>query len=596
VRETPLETRPRDWLAVLPVALLALWVFAPFFSDLGTMGFQDWDSQAGNRFVTVLALRHGQLPWWNPWSCGGFPAWGFAESATNLVSPFAPLYLLFSFPVALRLEAVAATLLAIAGAFLLAGRFTRSPAWRALVAAIWVLNSRWALQTAVGHMWHLSYAWSPFVFYFFDRALAERRGAHAGAAGALLALIIYVGGIYPYPHTVLLLGLFALAVAIGTRRLRPLGTLVVTLGTSVGLAAPKLLPVLATMRRYPRLVESDDAVPLRAIWTMLTAHQQGFDVYPHLPLRVFWVWWEWGAYVGTLGALALIAALAFGWTPRLIGLRAGALLCLVLSLGQGVWMQMHRLPVFSSQHLPARILFLGILLLALVLVAALDRPWHRLAAGRRWAEPAALVLVLAYGLDLALVARQATRPPFHLRIPPVPPAGQFRPERAQRYQYGKPDAPPNLRDRYTWPAKIIYPSMLANTGLVNCYGLPSDFRSPVIGSDQPGYRGLVFTDGPGRATLLDWTPNRVRVRVEGAGPGTRLVYDTTFDPGWRVGGAPAEAWRGLVAGPVAPGDSVVDVRYRPVGLGAGLLLFALTVAGWAGALAWRRARPRLTAS
>jgi len=596
VRDTPLETRPRDWLAAVPVALLALWVFAPFFADLRAMGFQDWDSQAGNRFVTVLALRHGQLPWWNPWSCGGFPAWGFAESATNLVSPFAPLYFLFSFPVALRLEAVAATLVAVAGAFLLAGRFTRSPAGRALVATIWVLNSRWALQTAVGHMWHLAYAWSPFVFYFFDRALAERRWALGGAAGALLALIIYVGGIYPYPHTVLLLGLFALAVASGTRSLRPLGMLVLTLGTSVGLAAPKLLPVLATMSRYPRLVESDDAVSLGAVWTMLTAPQQGFDLYPHLPLRVFWVWWEWGAYVGVAGALALLAALALGWTPRLIGLRAGALVCLVLSLGQGVWMQMHRLPVFRSQHLPARILFLGILLLALVLVAALDAPWARFSAGRRWVEPAALALVVAYGVDLALVARQATRPPFHLRMPPVPAAGPFRPESAQRYQYGKPDVAPNLRDRYGWPAKIIYPSMLANTGLVNCYGLPSDFRSPVVGSDQPGYRGLVFTEGPGRATLLGWKPNGVRVRVEGAGPGTRLVYDTTFDPGWRVGGAPAGDWRGLVAGRVPPGDSVVEVRYRPVGLGEGLLLFALTAGSWAAGLAWRRTRRRLTAS
>jgi hypothetical protein len=597
VREPSPETRPRDWIALLPVALLALWVFAPFFDDLQAMGFQDWDSQAGNRFVTVLALRHGQLPWWNPWSCGGFPAWGFAESATNLISPFAPLYFLFSFPVALRLEAVAATLVAITGAFLLAGRFTRSPAWRALVPAMWVLGSRWALQTAVGHLWHLAYAWTPFVFYFFDRAVAERRAAWAGVAGALLALIIYVGGIYPYPHTVLLVGVFALAVAVGTRSARPLGALALTLFTSVGLAAPKLLPVLATMRRYPRLVDSDDAVSLGAVWTMLTARQQGFDVYPHLPLRVFWVWWEWGAYVGIAGALALAVALAVGWTPRLVGLRAAALVCLVLSLGQGVWMQMHRLPVFSSQHLPARILFLGILALALVLVAALDRPWRGFAERRRWAEPAALALVFAYGLDLAAVARQATRPPFHLTIPPAAPPGQFRPERAQRYQYGKPAVPRNLRDRYEWPAKIIYPSMLANLGLVNCYGLPSDFKSAVVGSDQPGYRGLVFTEGPGRATLLDWKPNSLRVRVEGASPGTRLIYDTTFDPGWRVGAGRAEPWRGLVSGAVPAGDSVVVLRYRPVGLVPGLLLFALTVAAWAGAAALRRrARSRVTAS
>ena len=139
------------------------------------MGFQDWDSQAAYRYVTVLALRHGQPPWWNPWFCGGFPAWGYAEGATNFISPFAPLYFLFSFPLALRLEAVAATWVGVLGAFLLAGRFTRSPAWRAFVAAIWMLGSRWALQVASGHLWHLAYAWTPFVLYFLDRAIDEDR-------------------------------------------------------------------------------------------------------------------------------------------------------------------------------------------------------------------------------------------------------------------------------------------------------------------------------------------------------------------------------------------------------------------------------------
>ncbi len=94
--------------------------------------------------------------------------------------------------------------------------------------------------------------------------------------------------------------------------------------TGIGLGAPKLLPVLATMSRFPRLIESNEPVSLHSIWIMLTAHQQGFDFYPHLPLRVFWVWWEWGAYVGVTGTLALIAALAVGWTPRLVSLKVAA--------------------------------------------------------------------------------------------------------------------------------------------------------------------------------------------------------------------------------------------------------------------------------
>ncbi len=579
-----LPSAKRDWLAVVPVLLLALWVFAPFFADTRTMGFQDWDSQAAYRYVTVLALRHGQPPWWNPWFCGGFPAWGYAEGATNFISPFAPLYFLFSFPLAMRLEVVAATVVATAGAFLLAGRFTRSPAWRALVATLWVLNSRWALQISSGHLWHLAYAWSPFAFYFYDRAVAERRYALAGAAGVMLALMIYAGGIYPYPQTILLLWLFAIGLAAGTRSPRPLRTMVVAAFTSFGLAAPKLLPVLSTMRRFPRLIESDEPVSLASVWTMLTAHQQGFDFYPHLPLRVFWVWWEWGIYVGIAGALALIAAVVVGWTPRLVALKIAALVGVVLALGQGIWTALHRLPVFSSQHLPARVLFLVVLLLALVLAAAADTPWRRWAARHRWVEPAALAAVCLFGADLAIVSRQATVAPFKLQVPAVTPSAEFHQERFQHYRYGKPIVPEAIRDRYEWPAKIIYPSMLANTGMVTCYGVPLEFKSGAVGSDQPGYPGLVFTVGAGRATVAAWDSNGVTVRVEGAGPDTRVVYDTSFDPGWRVNGQPAQDWRGLVAGSAPAGDSIVRIRYRPVGLLPGLLLFGLTILAWVVAL------------
>jgi hypothetical protein len=577
-----LERRPRDrlvdWIGVVPVLLLALWIFAPFFADVRTMGFQDWDSQAAYRYVTVLALRHGQAPWWNPWFCGGFPAWGYAEGATNFISPFAPLYFLFSFPLALRLEAVAATWVGILGAFLLAGRFTRSPAWRAFVAAIWMLGSRWALQVASGHLWHLAYAWTPFVLYFLDRAIDEDRPTLTAPAGAMLALIVYVGGIYPYPHTLMVLWLYAIGRAVAVRSRRPLALFLLTAGTSIGLGAPKLLPVLATMSRFPRLIESDDAVSLHSVWVMLTARQQGFDFYPHLPLRVFWVWWEWGAYVGVAGVVALFAALAVGWSPRLVALKVAALCCVVLSLGQSIWALVHHIPLFSSQHLPARILFLAILLLAIVLAAGAEEPWIRFARRRRWAETAALVVVCLYGFDLASISRQATVAPFRLAVPSVTPGGDFKQEKFQHYRYGKPAVGPELRDRYEWPAKIIYPSMLANTGMVTCYGIPPEAKSNVIGSDQPDYRGIVFlAGGGGRAQVTRWTPNAVTVHVTGASPGDRLVYDMNFDPGWRAAGAPAENWHGLVGAKVTTGDELIEISYWPKGLTAGLFLFLVTV-------------------
>jgi hypothetical protein len=398
----------------------------------------------------------------------------------------------------------------------------------------------------------------------------------------MLALIVYVGGIYPYPHTLMVLWLYALGRAVAVRSRRPLALFLLTAGTSIGLAAPKLLPVLATMARFPRLIESDDAVSLRSLFVALTARQQGFDFYPHLPLRVFWVWWEWGAYVGVAGVLALCAALTVGWTPRLVALKIAALCCVVLSLGQSIWALVHHIPLFSSQHLPARLLFLAILLLALVLAGGAQEPWARLVRRRPWAEAAALAIVCLYGLDLASISRQATVAPFRLEVPPVTASAAFRQEKLQHYRYGKPAVGPALRDRYEWPAKIIYPSMLANTGMVTCYGIPLEAKSNVVGSDQPGYRGLVsLAGGAGRAEVTRWTPNAVTVHVTGASPGDRVVYDMNFDPGWRAAGAPAENWRGLVAAKVTSADQILELSYRPKGLSLGLLLFVLTVLGQA---------------
>ena len=482
---------------------------------------------------------------------------------------------------------------------MLAGRFTRSPAWRAFVAAIWMLGSRWPLQVASGHLWHLAYAWTPFVLYFLDRAIDEDRPTLTAAGGAMLALIVYVGGIYPYPHTLMVLWLYALGRAVAVRSRRPLALFLLTAGTSIGLAAPKLLPVLATMSRFPRLIESDDAVSLHSVWVMLTARQQGFDFYPHLPVRVFWVWWEWGAYVGVAGVLALCAALAVGWSPRLVALKIAALCCVVLSLGQSIWALVHHIPLFSSQHLPARILFLAILLLALVLAAGAEEPWARFARrrSRLWAEAAALAIVCLYGFDLASISRQATVAPFRLEVPPVTVSADFKQEKFQHYRYGKPAVGPALRDRYEWPAKIIYPSMLANTGMVTCYGIPLEAKSNVIGSDQPEYRGLAFVaSGAGRAEVTRWTPNAVTLHVTGASPGDRIVYDMNFDPGWRAAGAPAENWHGLVGAKVHSGDELVEISYRPKGLTAGLVVFVLTVLtqGLSLARERRRRRPKVS--
>jgi hypothetical protein len=149
-----------------------------------------------------------------------------------------------------------------------------------------------------------------------------------------------------------------------------------------------------------------------------------------------------------------------------------------------------------------------------------------------------------------------------------------------------------LRERYDWPAKIIYPTMLADQGVVRCYGVPPEVKSMVTGRDQPGDRGLVrLASGQGTARVVDWSPSAVTIDVAGARPGDLVVYDMNFDAGWRADGAPARDASGLVAAPVPGGTSTVRLRYRPAGLVSGLVVLGVTLLGAGGVLlAGRRRR------
>src|SRR5580704_6918838 len=174
--------------AIAPLLVVA----SPWLAQTGTYGIFDWDVETSHRYLTKLSLlAYGEAPFWNPYACGGFPAWGFIEGATNLVSPWLLPDLFLPMPWALRVEALGSGLVGVVGAFALAGRFTRSPPARALVVALWALDSRWALQAAAGHTWHLLYAWMPWCFYFFERSARARALGPSIGLAACFALLVY---------------------------------------------------------------------------------------------------------------------------------------------------------------------------------------------------------------------------------------------------------------------------------------------------------------------------------------------------------------------------------------------------------------------
>jgi hypothetical protein len=253
-------------------------VLSPLWTDTNTLGGHDWDQMEAHRYlVQKTILRFHEFPFWNPYACGGHTNWGGLESGTIIVSPWLPFYLTMSLPHAMRVEIVGSTLIALLGAWLLAGRFSRSPAVRALVAIAFALNGRWTLQLAAGHTWHLVYALTPWVLYFFDRAVAVDRTLGTGRlrdvvyCGACLAAMVYAGGIYPLPQTIVVLAVYGVILAATTHSLRPIAVGLLAGLVSFGLSAPKLLPILEVIGRYPRLVDSPETNDLTAFVAILTS-------------------------------------------------------------------------------------------------------------------------------------------------------------------------------------------------------------------------------------------------------------------------------------------------------------------------------------
>ncbi len=544
-------------------------VLAPMLADFSTYGFHDWDSHAAARYLTVVSLKHGEGPWWQPWLCGGVPAFGYPEGTPNLVSPYLPLYLLADIRTALRVEVLGQGLLALAGTYLFAGTLSRSVALRTLLAALFVLNGRWALQAAVGHTWHLQYAFMPWAFYCFERSLEPRRRRFALGAGVAMALTCYAGGVYPLPHTALLLGLYACLRAAFERSLAPLRSLALAGVSALGLAAPKLFAVIDQMSVIPRLIGSTEVIGFAQLLAMLTAPDQRYGV-AATPVPAY-NWHEWGIYVGSGGLLVLLTAAIFGRGTRGQSYRILGFLCLLLGFGAfhplAPWALLHRLPLFASQHVPSRYHYPMLLMFGAAFVLVAGEYLAPKLARRPWLDVALLAPVALFAWDMARFSRTPFEQAFWMRAPEhIARAPLFEQHWGPQVQYVRRD----------WASPVLL-AMLANKGCINCYGVDPNFVPSAVPSESDVYRGLAFVDGAGSARVLDWTPDHAVVDVTGAAPGSLLVYDMNYDASWHADGAPALPAYGLVAARLTAPDQRVEFRYFPRTLRWSVPLAALTL-------------------
>jgi len=159
--------------------------------------------------------------------------------------------------------------------------------------------------------------------------------------------------------------------------------------------------------------------------------------------------------------------------------------------------------------------------------------------------------------------------------------------RAERFEHGR-DAPVSYKRR-DWAAPILL-SMMANTGVIRCYGLDPNFDGiGAVAANARDYRGMAYVaQGKGEARVVEWSPNRALVEVSGASPGALVVYNMNYDPSWRANGEPALEHSKSVATKVAAGVQRVEFTYFPRSFKGSIPITLATLLIIISSLWWRR--------
>ncbi len=583
------------------VAVMAVIVLSPLVLRPMTLGARNWDQMNTQRAVVVRTIEHyHQFPFWDPYTCGGHPAWGSLESDPIVVSPVLPVYFFAPLPIAIRVEIVFWVVVGLFGCWRFAGRFTESSALKSLFTVMTLLNSRWGLQVAAGHTWHLYYALLPWTFYFFDRAIepeaevALTRSVRRDLvlAGACIATMVYGDAIYPVPHTAFALVVYAIVTARTNRSWRPLVAAAWTGAVAFGLAAPKLLPLFESLARFPRIIKSDEAMWPQYIYGVFTWRESDYTA--ESPFTVG-MWHEWGMYLGWPALVGLIAAVVASRGPRERALKWAGLVMFSFFIGGFhpllPWRLLHLLPIFRSQHVPQRWLTPSLMLLACAGVSGAERWLARLGPRRPLHEALLAFAAVALAIQMGTVTRGSLVQSFVYPAPGPQLEGTF--HMVHRLP-PRPDYRPELWDVADLPAVV------ENVGTLECVtdnGLhvthhDDEGRMPAVGAygdNDPEYRGEAYVAERNAPTsIVSWTPNAIDVRVDGASPGDHVVLNQNWDTGWTADGVTTTPYKDAVATVATSASQTIHFRYAPRTLWWGVALFAMATA----AIAFGLTRPR----
>ncbi len=554
--------------------LLALALVAPLFTQplahpysYDFRYFLSW-LEAGRRSV----LWFGELPLWNPWTCGGQVY--LANPQSTIATPTFVLVLLFGTALGSKLMLVAYLFFALDGMYRLARDFQIDDDAARLAAVLFAGCGWFALHVSSGHLNFAGASLLPYLLLSWRRAQRQLRWVIP--LGALMAWVIGLGGTTTPALSTVSLSLMALFEVLKRRSLRPLWVLLLAALAALGIGAVRLLPVLEFALRNPRITSQRDHNDLLFLLQNAVMFQ-GLSPVPGKPYFFHEYGWKlpWLMWPFLLYGLRWLRARWELWLLFACGLAIASGYALP---GGGPWGLLKQLPLFRDLRVPTRYTLLSALAAALIVALAAQ---HLLASRPRRRLLMWLLFAVFSVESVAYSAWLYQRVPL-LRLPP--------PDRHA----------PFFQVQSHWTAMLV--DNWVNHGVIGCdEEAPLQRARQLDLGDVPQLR--LQDPSAGQARLLHFSPNRLRASVELSQEAV-LLLNTNWNEHWRsdVGQVekfgdkyPHDRDGGRLAVRLPPGTYSVTLRYRPTSYVLGLWLTLLcSAAALALFFRGRRRSPQLT--
>ena len=557
----------------------------PLFAQPLANAHGDWDQHIFYYAAVLKNAAFGDLPFWNPWYCGGNVLW--ANPQVSLVSPVYLLALVMPLTLAMKVNVLVHYLIGCLGMHLVIERVVgvKSLAATVFLVSLFVFSGALALHVMAGHTVYLPVFLLPLVVYLFWQAAAgDARSVLIGSA--VIGFSILNGGMHVVPFFVVLLGVLGMGALVFGRRLKPLVLAAAMFALGCAFAAPRVVPAMAFIRSEAfhdvRPVKSPDymSVEMLRIAFFDGAQDTRLKVSPGVQL---YGWHEYGNYLGWFGGILALAAaawiLAFRWRPDYWRETSAALafvVAVLLTAGEfapyAPASLLRDLPLISAFRIPSRYTMLVPLAGALCAAFAV-RALEDLRGPSTWRRVVEVVCIVGV-FQVVLVNRTHLRDVFIL-------AAETQSKLFER-------TTPTLAEREVLTPggprvhrTYMLDSMMAGVSPLNCY---EPLRARIV-----AYPGPVAIGGEGDVAVSEsaFSPNRVTATVTVGREPARVVLNQNFAEGWstNVGTAERDPKSRLPSVLLPPGHSgPVSFAFVPPGLWAGLAIWVsavgLSIAWW----------------